>query len=371
MLKILLLGDYSGCHTTLAEGLRKLGHDVTVVSDGCSFMQIAPDVMLSRREGLVGGATYLARVLMQLPRWRGYDVVQFVNPHFLSLRPGKLRWLFREIRRHNRHLSVTLCSEDTAFADALLNSDLFRFSEARVGDVPTEFYRNNPRFFEDWLLPESADYQREFYAGCDSMVAVLPEYAMASERRYPGKVFGGGIAIDLRKHPFTPLEIRGKVKVFLGYKSGLMQKKGADILLGVLRELAAELPDRMELVEVHDLPFDDYLRAMRGSHIVVDQLYAYSPATNALNAMAMGKVVATGCEPEYLEWVRGTVDDVPIIPLRPTDADLKSTFREFILAPERLRGMGIAGRRLVEKNNEMTVVARKYVEAWKNSGLTC
>lgn len=32
MMKILLLGEYSNVHATLADGLRKLGHQVTVLS---------------------------------------------------------------------------------------------------------------------------------------------------------------------------------------------------------------------------------------------------------------------------------------------------------------------------------------------------
>lgn len=33
-MKILLMGEYSNVHWTLAEGLRTLGHDVTVLSNG-------------------------------------------------------------------------------------------------------------------------------------------------------------------------------------------------------------------------------------------------------------------------------------------------------------------------------------------------
>ena len=368
-MKILLLGDYSGCHASLSAGLRRLGHDVTLVSDGCTFMQIQPDVMLARTPGVIGGVRYLAQILGHIGRWKGYDVVQFINPHFLNLRPGKLEKIFRTIRRNNRSLSVTLCSEDMTFADALLNSDIFRYSEAKVEGVPTEFYRSNPNFFEGWLRPETADYHRFFYDNCDSLVAVLPEYAMAAERYHPGKTYKGGIPIDLSRHPFSPLEIKDKVRVFLGYKTHLMQKKGTDKLQRVLRELARELPDRMELVEAHDLPFDTYLERMKSADVVVDQLYAYSPATNALNAMAMGKVVATGCEPEYAEWL-GTDESLPLIALRPTDTDIKSHLREYILDPERLRNMGVASRRLVEQNNEMTVVAQKYIDAWKTSAST-
>ena len=33
-MRILLLGEYSNVHATLAEGLRMLGHEVTVASNG-------------------------------------------------------------------------------------------------------------------------------------------------------------------------------------------------------------------------------------------------------------------------------------------------------------------------------------------------
>ena len=33
-MKVLLVGEYSNVHATLAEGLRSLGHEVTVVSNG-------------------------------------------------------------------------------------------------------------------------------------------------------------------------------------------------------------------------------------------------------------------------------------------------------------------------------------------------
>ena len=33
-MRILLLGDYSNVHNTLAKGLRQLGHEAVVASDG-------------------------------------------------------------------------------------------------------------------------------------------------------------------------------------------------------------------------------------------------------------------------------------------------------------------------------------------------
>lgn len=43
-MKILLLGEYSNVHWTLAQGLRALGHSVTVVSDGDGWKNYPRDI---------------------------------------------------------------------------------------------------------------------------------------------------------------------------------------------------------------------------------------------------------------------------------------------------------------------------------------
>ncbi len=47
-MRILLLGDYSNVHWTLAEGLRALGHEVCVVSDGDGWKNYRRDVDLKK-----------------------------------------------------------------------------------------------------------------------------------------------------------------------------------------------------------------------------------------------------------------------------------------------------------------------------------
>lgn len=43
-MKILLLGEASNLHWTLAEGLRSLGHQVTVASNGSHWMDNSRDI---------------------------------------------------------------------------------------------------------------------------------------------------------------------------------------------------------------------------------------------------------------------------------------------------------------------------------------
>ena len=43
-MKILLLGEYSRLHSSLKEGLVKLGHEVTIVSSGDGMKQFKTDI---------------------------------------------------------------------------------------------------------------------------------------------------------------------------------------------------------------------------------------------------------------------------------------------------------------------------------------
>ena len=53
-MRILLLGEYSNVHATLAKGLKALGHDVTVLSNGDFWKDYPRDINLSRRPGRLG-----------------------------------------------------------------------------------------------------------------------------------------------------------------------------------------------------------------------------------------------------------------------------------------------------------------------------
>ena len=83
-MKVLLLGEYSNVHWTLAQGLRALGHSVTVASDGDSWKNYPRDIDLHRKStGKTDTLDFLFSVARALPFMRGYDVVQLINPVFL------------------------------------------------------------------------------------------------------------------------------------------------------------------------------------------------------------------------------------------------------------------------------------------------
>ena len=100
-MKILLIGEYSNVHNTLAKGLRMLGHKVTVMSNGDFWKNYPRDIDMARREGKLGGMALMAKTIAVMPRLRGYDVVQFINPMFLELKSQRLFSIFDYLKKHN------------------------------------------------------------------------------------------------------------------------------------------------------------------------------------------------------------------------------------------------------------------------------
>ena len=90
-MRILLLGEYSNVHWTLAEGLRHHGHEVVVVSDGDGWKNYPRDISLHRTSNRpLPTLAFLTRLMRALPRLRGFDVVQIINPVFLHLKAERL-----------------------------------------------------------------------------------------------------------------------------------------------------------------------------------------------------------------------------------------------------------------------------------------
>ena len=111
------------------------------------------------------------------------------------------------------------------------------------------------------------------------------------------------------------------------------------------------------------------MERLRDADIVLDQLYSYTPATNALLAMAMGKVVVSGGEPEYYDFI-GEYDNRPIINAVPDDDEaLFRSIEEAVLNPRSLIERGIKSREFAIKHNDADVVAKRFIDFWKSKSL--
>ncbi|MDE6240094.1 MAG: hypothetical protein K2M54_08955, partial [Muribaculaceae bacterium] len=300
-LKILLLGDYSNCQRTLATGLRRLGCDVTLVSDGSSWQNCYRDIDITRPSGRLGGLQLYLKLMTTMRRHlRGYDIVSVHDPNMVSLRPSLLRHVFDRLRRDNGAVFLNAMSYDVPFLDMLADpSSPLAYNEWFIGGQPTRYFNSAQSEWQAWHTPALKDYQQYFYDNIDGAVSVLYEYHLALRRVLPpDRIAYGGIPVDLDR--FTPVRFPDhidKVRLFLGRDPSRMMMKGSDYLYQAARTVVDRHPDRAELILVENRPFDEFITLLKSAHVVLDQIYSYTPASTALMAMAYGLNVISGGAP--------------------------------------------------------------------------
>lgn len=372
-MKILLLGDASNCHRTLATGLRKLGQDVTVASDGTMWMQTERDIDISRRHpGKAGGLELWLRTRYRLhPQLKGYDVVAIHNPIFLSLRPGRCRYIFDRLKRENRSVFLTALGTDTPYVEECLDpTSRLKYSEYRLYGAPAPYAIEHPESERLWLADPLKSHCSHIYSEIDGAVAVLYEYFLSIGRALPAeKCTYGGIPIDTDAiRPVDLPENPEKVRIFLGRHNYRMSVKGTDRFEVAARRAIERHPGKAELIIVENRPYKEYLELLRSAHVVLDQAYSYTPATNALLAMAYGQCAVSGAEPEYYDFIgeSGTDANRPIYN-SPVDVDgMTALFERIITSPPgTLRERGLRSREFVEKHNAAETVARRFLTFWQ------
>ncbi len=367
-MKILFVGDASNFHNTLAAALRSKGHDVVLVSGGSRWMNTDRDINLSRGSGIIGAVKYVFDVLMALPKMRGYDVVHIVSPIFLELKPRKVRWVFDYLRRHNGSVFLSALGSDYDYVKACLDGDVLKYSEYMVGNTPTEYLQSAEGESErknSWLTEEMRSHQRYVKQHIDGVVACLYEYHKVCEKHVPEKLAYGGIPIDIKS--LTPCSCEcepEKVKFFIGIQRQRSIYKGTDKLLAAAQRIVAKYPDLCTLDVVENVPYKEYVERMRSSHVILDQLYSYTPATNALLAMAQGLVAVSGAEPEYYDFL-GEHECRPIVNVSPMiEGDIDDKLEWIVQNKSKLPEMSRQSRAFVVKHNDSNLVAQRHIDFW-------
>ena len=367
-MKILFLGDASNLHNTLAVALRRMGHEAVVISDGSRWMNTSRNIDLSRGDGDMGAVNYVLKVIRLLPKMRGYDVVHLVSPVFLQLRPQKVRWVLDYLKRNNRSVFLSALGSDYDVVKACMEGKVLAYSEYMLGDKPTDYMRSEESMGErsnSWLAESMRQYQRYFTEQIDGAVACLYEYYKIYNSIISEKLAYGGIPIDVASlEPHYAEQEPEKLRLFIGIQRKRHIFKGTDRLLAAAEHVVARMPEQCELDVVENVPYAEYVARMRKSHVILDQLYSYTPATNALLAMAQGLVAVSGAEKEYYDFI-GEADCRPIINVSPlVEGDIEDKLVWLVENKSQLPALSRMSREFVMKHNDSALVARRHLDFW-------
>lgn len=365
-MKILLLGEFSNVHWTLGSALRQLEHEVTIVSDGNNWRQYPSDVLLRRKStSFLHSLIYVMEILWQLPKWRGYDVVQIINPVlFLELKPRRLKSIYDYLLRHNKRVYMGAMGDDYQYVyDSFVRRRL-RYCDFYTPNKELENERNRQAVHE-WLHTDKRDVCVHVANTCDGIISVLYEYDVAYREDFPDKTcyVPLPIALEETKVNNNADSSLNPIRLFVGMDYRRDELKGTDILYRVAKRIEAQYPDKCEVVATESLPYDEYIKRMSRCDVLLDQIYSYTPGMNALQAMSMGLVVISGGEEEHYELI-GEKELRPIINVQPNEEDVYNQLEQLILHPERVSKLKREGIEYVRRHHDSVKVAKRYLEIW-------
>lgn len=359
-MNILLLGEYSNVHATLADGLRQLGNSVTLASNGDFWKDYPRDIDLSRTPSRWSGMRLMAKLAALLPRLRGFDVVQLINPMFLELKAQRIRPIYRWLRRHNGKMVLGAFGMDYYWVHENITRKPLRYSDFNFGET-LRIDDAAMKERKDWIGTPKQSLNELIANDCDGIVTGLYEYDAVYRPLFPAKT--RFIPFPVRPDDDVVIEEKRRgepVKVFIGISKGRSAYKGTDIMLAAAQDVQRRHPGDMELLVAEGLPFDEYVRLMRGSDAILDQLYSYTPAMNALEAMSHGIIVIGGGEPENYK-ILGEKELKPILNVEPNYHSVVRQLEWLVTHPGNVASLKRQSVDYIQRHHNYIEVARRYV----------
>lgn len=366
-MKILLLGEYSNVHWTLAEGLRALGHQVTVVSDGDAWKNYPRDIDLQRRSlSTLDTLRYFKDILSLWPRLKGYDVVQLINPVFLDIKAEHLWPFYRYLRRHNGKMVLGALGIDYYWVRVGMDCKTFRYSDFNFGPQ-LRSYPFMDEMVATWLHGAKGELNQRIADDCDGIVTGLCEYEMCYRPFFPEKT--RFIPFPINRASVTPVATLHTppppLRCFIGIQRERSAYKGTDLMLAALQQLKADYPESIEIIQTENVPYAQYQERMNTSHVLLDQLYSYTPAMNGLLALAKGLILVGGGEEEHYQLL-GEHELRPIINVQPTQQDVYDQIRErLLLHPEAVNALQRDSQEFIRRHHDHLHVARQYEDFYE------
>jgi glycosyltransferase involved in cell wall biosynthesis len=376
-MKILLVGEYSRLHNSLKEGLLELGNDVTILGFKDGFKDYPVDFPLVKKwdYGLLKKikvavlkltgfdiSSYLTYKQFQKNRenFKGFDVVQLINENsfFCDYRYEKkiLQFLFR----HNKNVFLLSCGDDYTYVNYNFN------------------HPENPSIIQPYLAGKIADkdfsnvlkfrtksfekLHRYMHQNIQGVIATDLDYhlPMLNQAKYLGLIPS---PINLSKFPHSELKIGDRIVIFHGINRESYFKKGNDYFEKALAIIKQKYPEKIDVFVTENVPYNDYINRYNQAHIVLDQLYGHDQGSNALEAMAKGKVVFTNASDIFEKHYH--LEEKVALNALPDVEYLVSELSYLIENPETIIAIGKRARAFIEREHESLKIARLYLAAWQ------
>lgn len=382
-MRVLLLGEYSGVHTNLAKALREKEINVCTVHDGDSYKKFESDILISYKR-LVSKNKYVNFILRmyyqillflgisgciqilfhtkKLKKLKNYDVVQLINPVFLSGFGSIVNIIvLRFLVKNNKKIFLCALGDDYIWVKGSIENKEFKsmFYFMRVNNLRQYFhsmmylYGFFYKFLNNYainvshkVIPGLYDYYY-YYRKFNNCVELIPV----------------PIEIDRKIEPTTFTGY--PIKIFHGWQPNKEFRKGNIFFDDAVKKLIKKYPGKISYKIIGGVPYSEYIKTFNDSHIFLDQCLSMDQGVNALIALAKGKVVFSGLSDDLIEYYN-LKNQIPLINSKP-DVDYIYEKLEFlILNPSLLEVYSKNSISFMLDKHEYNYVVSQYLKVWND-----
>jgi len=376
-MKILLVGEYSGLHNSLKEGLISLGHEVLLIGNGDGFKNYPVDIVINHsfhhrilkklKVAIykltsidLGSIEVYLKAKSHLKTLKDFDVVQLINESPLMIQAKHEKKFIEHLIKANKKLVLLSCGIDHQCMLYMME-DKFRYSIMSPYLKDKSLY-DTYKFQLQYLNKEYTELHDFIYEHCYGVIASDMDYhlPLLGHKKYLGLIPN---PINTDKTHYILPKIDGKIKIFHGVNRTSIHRKGNDLFFKALKIIEDKYPNKIDIKTTYSIPYKEYIKRYEDCHILLDQVYAYDQGFNALEAMAKGKVVFTGAEQEWLDYYNLKADTVAIN-AQPDANQIAEKLEWLILNPEKIIDISKNARAFVEREHHYLNTAKTYIKKW-------
>jgi len=354
-MKILLIGEFSALHKNLKEGLIELGHEAVVAAYGDGFKKVPVDISFDTNlSGILGKLHRRIKPIVKLPLMKGYDVIQLISPFVFDMSYFPKEYFIKTLVKSNQKLFLLGAGSDAYF---------WHYGRKALKYGPfDDFLRFDLKKTSDHMeTDESLSYNKKILNLSRGVIPIMYEYEISYELEKEKLLNTIPIPINTDKIEYKENMIGKKITVFHGLnRYGF---KGTRHVEEAFDYLSKKYPNDLELIIDGKMPLNEYLDVMKRTNVVIDQMNSYSLGVNGVYALAMGKVVMGGAEPESLKSLN--VESSPVINLKPNAQSIIDEVEKLLDKRCQIKDLGLESRRFAEQVHGHIKVAKQYIDTWQ------
>lgn len=373
-MRILIIGDFSSFSKNLSAGFQAIGHECFVFSWGDGFKKIKQD------------ENAYMNITKKVPEYIPQPFSNFLSRYYHYCAYLRLKSFVSKMSKGEKWDVALLISINfikykywhslftREMLESLLKDHSKIFLSACGSDVPVYDYwgkhkwKNQPLVAlnkDKFLNCEDLNHFKNCASYIHHVIPVMFDYAEAWRKSQYAKSFV--------VHPTIPLPvdtasyqpenvIKDRIVVFHGIIRP--EAKGTKYIVEAMDRLQEKYPDKVECIAKGGMPLNEYLPLLHRTNILIDQTYAGSSGMNALYALAMGKVLLGGNEPENS--VEYNYPEIPIVNIIADSNQIFAALEKLILNPSEIIRLSRVGREYVERVHDSKRVANMYIKTFNN-----